>query len=325
MSSNSSISDRRRKASNEATVNSNNQVRKQSKDSQPRTRASGLSVAPLLHEATERASGLNDEPTMYDADSTERAPTAASEDEEKVLVVGNLIRSLLHSDKNKREASLEALQLNLDKDQDKKENIQTVGGCHVLVQLMQNCLDKAVSEKTKEECDQLTELSELDELETLEGVLDIIANLTYQHGGSRIGITAIGGVEVVVNVMTTFPACHGLQLQAAGVMKNLACCGSGEKEAVKTGAIEVLLAAVKNHGNSPGLVKEAFDTLHSMIVNSKYNTKVFNRCGGSATVAKVAEVREYWLNAEIKTCVLALTAVMVEDMKTWMQGDEERD
>jgi hypothetical protein len=325
MSSSSSTSDRRRKARNEAIVHSNNQVRKQSKDSQPRTRASGLSVAPLMHDATERTSGANDEPTMYDAAATEGASTAASEDEEKVLVVGKLIQSLLHSDKNKRDASLEALQLNLGTDQNKKEHIQNVGGCHVLVQLMQNCLDKAVSENTKEECDQLTELSELDELETLEGVLDIIANLTYQHGGSRIGITAIGGVGVVVNVMTTFPACHGLQLQAAGVLKNLGCCDSGEKEAVKSGAIEVLLVAVNNHGNSPSLIKEAFDTLHSMIAKSKYNTKVFNRCGGSATVAKVAEMREYWLNGEVKMCVLALTAVMVEDMKTWMQGDEERD
>jgi hypothetical protein len=315
MSSKPSTSDRKRKAREEpeAVVNSNdqNQVRMQSKARRPHTRASGLNV----------------EPTMDDATEGSPIATATSKDEEEVQIVGKLIKCLLHSDKKKREASLDALQLRLGDDQKKKEHIQAVGGCHVLVQLIENCLEAVgANVGVNGECDQVTELSELGDLETLEAVLDVIANLTYQHYDSKVGITAIGGVEAVVQVMATFPACRQLQLAAANVLGNLTCCDSGEKKAVQEDGIKFLLAAVSDHLNSGSIVKEAFDTLHRMIVNSKDNTKEFILCGGSAVVRKV---REIWLdrdhNAEVQTCVRALTEVMMEDMTNQMKEDTEKD
>jgi hypothetical protein len=150
--------------------------------------------------------------------------------------------------------------------------------------------------------------------------------LTYQHYDSKVGITAIGGVEAVVQVMATFPACRQLQLVAADVLGNLTCCDSGEKNAVKADGIKFLLAAASNHLNSDNVIKEAFDTLHRLIVNSKDNTKEFILCGGSAVVLKV---REHWLdqdqNAEVQTCVRALTEVMMEDMTNRMKEDKEKD
>jgi hypothetical protein len=363
MSSKPSTSDRKRKAREEpeAVVNSNDQVRKQSTTRRPHTRASGLNVEPVMDDATERASGLNVEPVMDDAterasglnveptmddateralglnveptmdDATERDPTAdavsAYKNEEEIQIVGKLIKCLLHSDKKRVEASLDALQLRLDDGQKKKEHIQAVGGCYVLVQLIENCLEVVgANGGAKGECDKVTELSELDGLETLEAVLDVIANLTYQDYDSKVGITAIGGVKAVVKVMSTFPACRQLQLAAADTLGNLTCCDSGEKSAVQADGIKFLLAAVSNHLNSDSVIKKAFDTLHRLIVNSEDNTKEFILCGGSAVVLKV---REHWLdrdqNVEVQTCVRALTEVMMEDMTNRMKEDKEKD
>jgi hypothetical protein len=65
--------------------------------------------------------------------------------------------------------------------------------------------------------------------------------------GSRVGITAIGGVEAVVKVMRTFPKCHDLQKCATIALCNLVHNNSiGKNKAVESGGLEVLLAAVNN-------------------------------------------------------------------------------
>jgi hypothetical protein len=70
-------------------------------------------------------------------------------------------------------------------------------------------------------CDQVAELNELAELETLDKSLHLIICLTYMHDVSRVGITAVGGVEAVEDVLMTFPECHDLQVSASYALLNL--------------------------------------------------------------------------------------------------------
>jgi hypothetical protein len=48
---------------------------------------------------------------------------------------------------------------------------------------------------------------ELAELPTLHDTLCVITRLTFKHDESKIGITAVGGVEAAVEVMKTFSKC----------------------------------------------------------------------------------------------------------------------
>jgi hypothetical protein len=45
--------------------------------------------------------------------------------------------------------------------------------------------------------------------------------LTFQHDESKVGITAIGGVEVVVKAMKTFPWYQALQVNACSSLVSL--------------------------------------------------------------------------------------------------------
>jgi hypothetical protein len=58
-------------------------------------------------------------------------------------------------------------------------------------------------------------LNELAEVTILDRTLDVISSLTFLHDESQTGITAIGGVEVVVKVMKTFPKCQILRTCSA--------------------------------------------------------------------------------------------------------------
>jgi hypothetical protein len=104
---------------------------------------------------------------------------AATKGEESIQSIGKLIQDLFHSDNAKVNAALEALFLDLDVDLDenkkKCENIHAVGGCHALVQLMKYCLDKAIT--IIPACDQDTELNELIELTALDDTLHAIISL----------------------------------------------------------------------------------------------------------------------------------------------------
>jgi hypothetical protein len=92
-------------------------------------------------------------------------------------------------------------------------------GCCALVQLLKNCLQKAIDGIPA--CDQVTELNELIELMILRNTLLVITDLTYRHVNSRVGITAIDGVEAVVKVVKTFPKCQTLQERACAAFATM--------------------------------------------------------------------------------------------------------
>jgi hypothetical protein len=75
---------------------------------------------------------------------TEKNATAntafAANHEECVQSIGKMIQDLFCSDNDEVDAALDALDLNLDKDKKKTENIQAVEGCLALVQLLEERL-----------------------------------------------------------------------------------------------------------------------------------------------------------------------------------------
>jgi hypothetical protein len=135
------------------------------------------------------------------------ANTAFTEHIESIYSIGKMIKDLSHSDNAKVNAILDALFLNLGKDKKKCDKIQAVGGYLALVQLLEKCLVKTLA--ILPACDKVTELNELAELKTLYKTLDVIIGMTFQHDESKVGITALNGVESVVKIMKTFPSAKG--------------------------------------------------------------------------------------------------------------------
>jgi hypothetical protein len=246
------------------------------------------------------------------------ASTSDVEQEVSLERIGALIQDLFHSDNAKVNTALDALNLDLLTDKTKCETIVTLGGCHAVVQLVMNCLDKATNKKYV--CDQVTELNELVELTTLRKSLRFITWLPYTHGESRAAITAIGGVEAVIKVMKTFPKCQALQSPASWALCNLTyICNTGKNKAIKSGGIKVLLAAVNNHLGSASVCGNACWALRKMVEGSKGNTGLLISLGGATAVAKV---RTKWPdNDKVQTQVGKLANLISSEMKTW--GGEE--
>jgi hypothetical protein len=164
-------------------------------------------------------------------------------------------------------------------------------------------------------CDQVAELNELAELETLDKSLHLIICLTYMHDVSRVGITAVGGVEAVVDVTKTFPECDDLQLLACKVLVNLACCNVGKQKAVEMGGINVLLAAVNNHLSSVNVCESACWALRYIVTGSKENAELLISLGGGATVVKV---KNKWPdNDKVQTQVRHLAKLIAAEMNSW--------
>jgi hypothetical protein len=164
-------------------------------------------------------------------------------------------------------------------------------------------------------------LNELTELAiTLFTSLHVIIKLTYTHDISRVGITAVGGVEAVVEVMKTFPKCQALQESASLVLGRLASCDSGTNKAVETGGIEVLLAAVNNHLDSVRVCHRVCWVLSNIVTGrSKENTGLLISRGGATALAKV---RTKWPDNEcVQIRVRELGNCIAAEMKTW--GGEE--
>jgi hypothetical protein len=239
--------------------------------------------------------------------------------------VGKLIQDLFHSDNDKVNATLDALNLDLENDKNKCESFVTAGGCFVVVHLMKNCLDKAIGRIPA--CDQVTELNELTELSTLHETLNVINNLTYQKADSVVGIAASGGVEAVVKVMKAFPKCQTLQEDACMALGILADCSIGSKKAVETDGIQILLAAVNNHMGSAKVCEEACWAMENIAHGSKETTGLLIALGGGAAVAKV---RTKWPdNDDVQSSVRNLVKLIGAEMKAWAdegqkrEGDEE--
>jgi hypothetical protein len=245
--------------------------------------------------------------------STNAAAAPTANHARSIQIAGKLIQDLFHCDNDKVDAALDALDLDFMKDKKKCESLITAGGCFVFIQLMKNCLDKVIASILA--CDQVTELNELAELATLHKALCVIIRLTFQHDESRVGISAIGGVEVVVKVMKTFPKCLELQEAACGVLRNLSVCCIDRTNAIESGGIEVLLAAVSNHMGSASVCRHACGALFNIARGSKENTGLLINLGSVATFAKV---RTKWPNDDnIQTYVRCLANLIAAEMKAW--------
>jgi hypothetical protein len=177
------------------------------------------------------------------------------EEEEYLDGVEKLIRDLAHSDNAKVNAALDAL-YNLDLKQ-KYDTVIAWGGCAVLVHLLKDRLKTAIQKIPQ--CDQDTKVNELLELiKTIEKTLFVIADLVCYSEMGGFGMVAVGGVEAVVKAMKTFPKCQILQEYACGALGNLACDNAtGKKQAIDSGGIELLLAAIKNHLDSARVCQSA--------------------------------------------------------------------
>jgi hypothetical protein len=243
--------------------------------------------------------------------------TLVAKQEESIQRIGSLIQDLFHSDNAKVNAALDALTLDLDKDRKKHDKIQAVGGCFVLVQLLTKCVDKAID--SIRACDQLTKLNEFAELTTLYKTLYVIIDLTFQHIASRVGIAAICGVEAIVKVMQAFPKCQALQGRACGALLKLVSCNLGQAKAIESGGIEVLLAAINNHLDSPTVCELACWALSNIVDESKKNTKLLISLGGAAAVAKLREERPD--DNGLQTQVRSLAKSIATEMNSW--ADEE--
>jgi hypothetical protein len=299
-------SDRKRKPTNivPETVSSNDEGRnpKERKSRRVSTDASA-STAASLQVVTENAAAAN-------------TASAATEHEDLTRSIGKMIEDLFCSDSAKVDA-LDVLDLYFMRNKKKRELFVTAGGCFVLVQLMKTCLNVAIARIAA--TDQVAELNELAELTTLRTTLGVITNLTFNHDDSRVGITAVGGVEALVKVMQTFPKCQYLQAYACATLTNLACCSVGKAKAIESGGIQVLLAAINNHLNSSLICERACWVLVSIVTGSKENTGLLITLGGGAAVAKV---RTKWPdNDEVQTQVRKLVKIIAADWKAW--DDEE--
>lgn len=237
-------------------------------------------------------------------------------EDDTVETIGSLIQDLFDSDNYKVNAALDAFDANLYEDKNKSAKIVTVGGCHALVQLVKNCVAKAIEEIPDH--DQVTDLSQ-PKLKTLFKALAVITNLTYHHNESQVGITVIGGVDALVKVMQTFPLCRELQRSVCAALCNLTCCSIGKKKALEAGGITALIAAVTNNTDSALICQHACDTLENMIDGSMEQTKVFMNAGGVAVLSKV---RELWpVNKRIQASVLGLSKLIRKEMKSWMNEE----
>jgi hypothetical protein len=242
--------------------------------------------------------------------------------------IGALIQDLFHSSNVKVNAALDALlSLELHKHTYKSDTAVLCGGCAALVQLVKRCLKMVTRMKmvtkmktipAREQVAKLNELA-LAELTTLGKSLCVIVNLTYMHDVSKVGITAVGGVEAVVEVMKTLPKCQPLQRVACIVLRNFTLCNIGKKKVVETGGIEVLLAALHNHSSSSIVCEPACLTLVRITTGSKENTELLITLGGASAVAKVKKNGPD--NEQVQTHVRKLAHFMAAELKTW--GDEE--
>jgi hypothetical protein len=297
-------SDRKRKAAEEPEVASNSDDQTQKKRKAPRV---SLDSSTALSQI---ASLPGNAPPATERVAIANNPSASDEPEHEGSMrwVEKKLQDLSGSDNAKVYAALDALLMELDKEDPATcDNIVAAGGCRALVQLLKHCLEKAIDGIPR--CAQVTVLHELAELATLHSTLRVIIRLTYQHDESRVGIATIGGVEAGVKVMKTFPKCQALQDRACGALQNLAFCSFGEKKAIDSGGLEVLLATINNHLGSSAICKYACFALYNIICDNKENAELLISLGGGAAVAKVGtkwrdidEVHEVVqdLTAEIK-------------------------
>jgi hypothetical protein len=148
--------------------------------------------------------------------------------------------------------------------------------------------------------------------------------LKFRHAESRAGITAIGGVESVVQIMKNFPEYQALQVSGCSSVVDLTWSDvTGKKKTIESGGIEAALASVNNHLGSSILCKKTCWALGSGKncegQQEKHRaTRLINLGGGAA----VAKVRTNWPdNNNVQTRMRKLADLIAEEMEAWV--DEE--
>jgi hypothetical protein len=247
--------------------------------------------------------------------------SAATKGVESIQSVGKMLQILFRSDNTKINATLVALNLECIKDENKRQDLVRAGGCFVLVQLLTKSLDKVIDGVPV--CAKVTELNEHADLVTLHKSLGVITNLMSKNDESRIGMTDIGGVEAVVEVMKTFPKCQMLQERACGVLLNFTYRNiSGKQNIIDSGGIEVLLAAVTNHLGSSLICKHVCGALvHVIEKENKEDIRRLIILGGATALAKV---RKEWEDDDtVQVLVRHLVKIIGTAMTSWaaMQVD----
>jgi hypothetical protein len=106
---------------------------------------------------------------------------------------------------------------------------------------------------------------------------------------SRLGITAFGGAEAVVEVTKTFPKCQALQERACASLLNFTHRNniSGKQNIIESGGIKVLLHAVTNHLGSAFICYHACGALVNILEKeNKENIKLLISLGGATVLPK---------------------------------------
>jgi hypothetical protein len=256
--------------------------------------------------------------TIETTESASAAVVEEEEDDEDVVGVGKMIQDLAHSDNARVDTALDALSLDLDNDKEKRDTITVWGGCAALVHLLKDRLKRAM--KKVPACHQVTEVNEFPELETIEKTLRVIISFTYYaEKMGLVGIVTVGGVAATVKVMKTFPKCQALQGSACAVLCNLAFCNIGKKNAVKSGGLQLLLAAINNHLDSADVCEYACRALFNIVWGTKEHTELLISLGGGSALSKVR--KEWPDNDDVQTEVRDLAKLLAAEMNSWV--DEE--
>jgi hypothetical protein len=254
-----------------------------------------------------------------DQDSLHSEESASNAGREVSLQnVGRLVQDLFHYGHPAIvRAALDALCVHLKEGSQKCGDIITVGGCAALVQLLKNCLRTATEEIRESREHPISEelLGELSELKTLHKTLYLVTLLMNTHRESRAAMTAIGGVERIVNVMKTFRNCQDLQTLACSALRKLARCNIGRNTAVEAGAMQVLLVAIHDHLGSSDTCGHALYALVNMVKESRGNTKLLISLGGAAAVVKV---KTKWRDDNVVQPPLRkLAPLLAEELNRW--------
>jgi hypothetical protein len=245
-------------------------------------------------------------------------PTANAESKFSIENIGQMIQDLFHSDYAKVNDALDTLMVDLDEDKTKWENIQAVGGCHALVQLMNKCFNKWTNIIPPRALNKITAAGDLPELEIIDKSLQIIRALTNHLGGRTVA--SIGGVEAVVEAMETFSDCLEMQNTACCVLNNLLSCSIGQKKALEMNAMVVILDTLEGHREVCTVCTNACFTLHIMVAASKENTERFIDSGGLTTVAGI---RKHWQHDDtspVHEAVRKLMEPVVKELSCWAQA-----
>jgi hypothetical protein len=118
--------------------------------------------------------------------------------------------------------------------------------------------------------------------------------------------------------MKTFPKCQRLQKHACLSLVNLSVCSIGKTDAVESGGIELLLAAVNNHLGSAIICEKACWALVNTVQESKENTKLLISLSGGATVDKVST--RWPDNNDVRTPVRELEDFFAKEWKARAGG-----